>query len=153
MRPPLPPRDQPIDHDVQVRFDVQPLHVVQHGHAFVPRRAVGHVRRARMTVQQALRILRDEGLTVSRPGSGVFVREKTARAVSLPRQAERAFKAEDVRIDFIGSTSKTPHAAPADLLDKIRSGRLNPSSVRRADILMNALFERATAQCEQPELV
>src|SRR4249920_264139 len=30
---------------------------------------------ARMTVQQAIRLLRDEGLIVSRQGSGVFVRE------------------------------------------------------------------------------
>ena len=29
---------------------------------------------ARMTVQQALRVLRDEGLIVTRQGSGVFVR-------------------------------------------------------------------------------
>jgi DNA-binding GntR family transcriptional regulator len=31
---------------------------------------------ARMTIQQAMRILRDEGLIVSRQGSGVFVREQ-----------------------------------------------------------------------------
>lgn len=85
---------------------------------------------ARMTVQQALRILRDEGLTVSRQGSGVFVREKTARAVGLRPHVERAFEAEDVRIDFVGFTSETLHGALAEPLDKIRSGRLNPSSVR-----------------------
>src|SRR4051794_38221054 len=32
---------------------------------------------ARMTVQQALRLLREDGLIVSRQGSGVFVRERT----------------------------------------------------------------------------
>src|SRR5487761_993812 len=37
---------------------------------------------ARMTVQQAIRVLRDEGLVVSRQGSGVFVRERTARAIA-----------------------------------------------------------------------
>ncbi len=37
---------------------------------------------ARMTVQQAIRLLRDEGLIVSRQGSGVFVRERTARAIA-----------------------------------------------------------------------
>jgi DNA-binding GntR family transcriptional regulator len=31
-----------------------------------------------MTVQQAMRVLREEGLIVSRQGSGVFVRERTA---------------------------------------------------------------------------
>lgn len=34
---------------------------------------------ARMTVQQAMRLLREEGLIVSRQGSGVFVRERTER--------------------------------------------------------------------------
>lgn len=38
---------------------------------------------ARMTVQQAIRVLRDEGLIVSRQGSGVFVRESTERPVEL----------------------------------------------------------------------
>jgi Bacterial regulatory proteins, gntR family len=38
---------------------------------------------ARMTTQQAMHILRDEGLIVSRQGSGVFVRERTTRAVAL----------------------------------------------------------------------
>ncbi|MGH3518554.1 MAG: GntR family transcriptional regulator [Haloechinothrix sp.] len=38
---------------------------------------------AGMTVQQAIRILRDEGLIVSRQRSGVFVRERTQRPVDL----------------------------------------------------------------------
>lgn len=85
---------------------------------------------ARMTVQQALRILRDDGLTVSRQGSGVYVRERTARPVGLRPYVERAFDADDVRIDFVGYTSETLHGAITEPLDKIRSGRLTPQSVR-----------------------
>jgi len=46
---------------------------------------------APMTVQNALRELREEGLIVSRQGSGVFVRERTERPVGLRPHIERAF--------------------------------------------------------------
>ncbi|MGL5823707.1 MAG: GntR family transcriptional regulator [Nocardioides sp.] len=84
---------------------------------------------ARMTIQQALRILKDEGLTFSRQGSGVFVRERTARPVGLRPHIERAFAAEHVRIDFSGYTAETLHGILAGPLDLIREGRLSPQSV------------------------
>lgn len=85
---------------------------------------------ARMTVQVALRVLRDEGLTVSRQGSGVFVRERTARPVGLRPHVEQAFDQQEVRIDFSGYTSETLHGIIQEPLDKIRHGRLTPESVR-----------------------
>ena len=84
---------------------------------------------ARMTVQQALRLLRDEGLTVSRQGSGVFARERTAKPVGLRPHIERAFEAEHVSIDFSGYTAETLHGIIAEPLDKIRTGRLSPQSI------------------------
>lgn len=85
---------------------------------------------ARMTVQQALRILKDEGLTVSRQGSGVFARARTERPIGLRPHIERAFEEPDVRIDFSGYTAETLHGIIAEPLDKIRSGRLSPKSIR-----------------------
>ncbi|MGL5866585.1 MAG: GntR family transcriptional regulator [Dermatophilaceae bacterium] len=84
---------------------------------------------ARMTIQQALRILKDEGLTFSRQGSGVFVRERTARPVGLRPHIERAFAAEHVRIDFSGYTAETLHGILTGPLDLIREGRLTPQSI------------------------
>lgn len=84
---------------------------------------------ARMTIQQALRILRDEGLIVSRQGSGVFVRERTERPVGLRPHVEAAFEAEEVRIDFAGYTAETLNGAIQEPLDKIRAGKLAPASV------------------------
>src|SRR3982074_79680 len=57
---------------------------------------------ARMTIQQAIRLLRDEGLVVSRQGSGVFVRERTERPIGLRPHLERAFEESDVTVDFAG---------------------------------------------------
>lgn len=85
---------------------------------------------ARMTVQQSLRILRDEGLIVSRQGSGVFVRERTERPVGLRPHVEAAFDNDDVRIDFSGYTAETLHGVIQEPLDKIRHGRLTPKSVQ-----------------------
>ena len=46
---------------------------------------------ARMTVQQAIRLLRSEGLVVSRQGSGVFVRnERSDRSSSGPRSSRHS---------------------------------------------------------------
>lgn len=84
---------------------------------------------ARMTVQQAIRILRDEGLVVSRQGSGVFVRERTQRPVDLRSHLELAFEEPEVSVDFAGFSGETLHGALAEPLDKIRAGRLRPESV------------------------
>jgi DNA-binding transcriptional regulator YhcF (GntR family) len=85
---------------------------------------------ARMTVQQALRIVRDEGLTVSRQGSGVFVRERAVRPTGLRPHIERIFEAETVSIDFVGYTSETLQGAISEPLDKVRSGRLTPREIQ-----------------------
>lgn len=85
---------------------------------------------ARMTVQQAVRLLRDEGLIVSRQGSGVFVRARTERPVGLRPHIERAFGADRVTVDFAGFSGETLAGVMAEPLDKIRSGRLTPSSIR-----------------------
>jgi DNA-binding transcriptional regulator YhcF (GntR family) len=84
---------------------------------------------ARMTVQQAIRLLRDEGLVVSRQGSGVFVRERTARAIALRPHVERAFEQPKVSIDFAGFSGETLHGVLQEPLDKIRLGQLVPESV------------------------
>lgn len=85
---------------------------------------------ARMTIQQALRILKDEGLVASRQGSGMFVRERTSRPVGLRPHIERAFEQAQVRIDFSGYTAETLHGMLAEPLDKVREGRLSPHSIR-----------------------
>ncbi|PZS26629.1 MAG: GntR family transcriptional regulator [Pseudonocardiales bacterium] len=84
---------------------------------------------ARMTVQQAMRLLRDEGLIVSRQGSGVFVRERTERPVGLRPHIERAFERDRVTLDFAGFSGETLHGAIQEPLDKIRAGRLRPTTV------------------------
>jgi DNA-binding transcriptional regulator YhcF (GntR family) len=85
---------------------------------------------ARMTVQQALRLLRDEGLIVSRQGSGVFVRARTERPVGLRPHIERAFEKPQVTIDFAGFSGETLHGALQEPLDQIRVGRHVPESIR-----------------------
>jgi DNA-binding transcriptional regulator YhcF (GntR family) len=89
-----------------------------------------HYSVARMTIQQALRILREEGLVLSRSGSGVFVRERTERPVGLRPHVEAAFEEPEVRIDFAGYTGETLHGVLQEPLDKIRVGRLRPESVQ-----------------------
>lgn len=83
-----------------------------------------------MTVQQALRILKDEALVVSRQGSGMFARERTEKPIGLRPHVEKAFASKSVRIDFLGYTVETLHGAIAEPLDKIRSGRLTPQSIQ-----------------------
>lgn len=85
---------------------------------------------ARMTVQQAMKVLREESLIVSRQGSGVFVRERTERPVGLRPHIERAFEEPNVTIDFAGFSGETLQGAMTEPLDKIRVGRLTPKSVR-----------------------
>jgi len=85
---------------------------------------------ARMTIQQAIRILRDEGLITSRAGSGVFARANPEPPVGLHSQLERAFDAEDVTLDFFGITGDALQEAMREPLDKIRTGRHHPRSIR-----------------------
>ena len=85
---------------------------------------------SRMTIQQALRVLKDESLVVSRQGSGVFARERTEKPVGLRPHIEKACEADEVSIDFLGYTAETLHGAIAEPLDKIRAGRLTPKSIR-----------------------
>jgi len=84
---------------------------------------------ARMTVQQALRVLRAEGLTVSRQGSGVYVRERTERPVGLRPHVEAVFERQHVSIDFAGFSGETLHGALQEPLDKIRAGQLRPRTI------------------------
>jgi DNA-binding transcriptional regulator YhcF (GntR family) len=85
---------------------------------------------ARMTVQQAMRVLRDEGLIVSRQGSGVFVRERTERPVGLRPHIEQAFAQDRVSLDFAGFSGETLQGVVQEPLDMIRAGRLHPESLR-----------------------
>lgn len=100
---------------------------------------------ARMTVQQAMRLLREEGLIVSRQGSGVFVRERTERPVGLRPHIERAFEQDRVTLDFAGFSGETLHGAIQEPLDKIRVGRLRLASVR-----VRALLPDPTAPWSLP---
>jgi DNA-binding transcriptional regulator YhcF (GntR family) len=92
---------------------------------------------ARMTVQQALRVLRDEGLIVSRQGSGVFVRGRSERPVGLRPHVERAFERPQVSIDFAGFSGETLHGVIQEPLDKIRVGRLTPEAISIRMLLVN----------------
>lgn len=85
---------------------------------------------SRMTVQHAIRTLREDGLVVSRQGSGVFVRHRTARPVGLRPIVERAFQQPHVAIDFFGFTAETLLGVIHEPLDKIRSGAASaPDSI------------------------
>jgi DNA-binding transcriptional regulator YhcF (GntR family) len=84
---------------------------------------------SRGTAQDALRVLKNEGLIVSVQGRGVYVRERTARPVDLRTHIERAFEQPDVSIDFAGFSGETLHGAIQEPLDKIRAGRLTPESI------------------------
>ncbi|MFI2232275.1 GntR family transcriptional regulator [Nocardia testacea] len=84
---------------------------------------------AKATVEGAIRILRDEGLVISRKGSGVFVRERTERPVGLRPHIEHAFEARSVTLDFAGFSGETLHGAIAEPIDRIREGRLRPESL------------------------
>lgn len=84
---------------------------------------------ARMTIQNALRILRDEGLIVSRQGTGVFVRGRAERPVGLRPHIEQAFRREHVSIDFAGFSGETLHGALVEPLDMVRGGRFTPESI------------------------
>ncbi len=85
---------------------------------------------ARMTVQNAVRVLRDEELVVSRQGSGVFVRSRAERPVGLRPHVERAFEQRpDVSIDFAGFSGETLLGVLQEPLDKVRAGDLPTQSI------------------------
>ena len=84
---------------------------------------------AKATAEAALRALREEGLVVSRPGSGTYVRERTERPVGLRPHIEQAFESTTVTVDFAGFSGETLHGAIAEPLDRIREGRLRPESL------------------------
>ncbi|MCW3158634.1 GntR family transcriptional regulator [Micropruina sonneratiae] len=84
---------------------------------------------ARMTVQQALRLLKDEYLVVSRQGSGVFARQRMERPVGIRPHIEAAFTEDAVTIDFAGYTGETLAGSLLEPIDKIRDGRLHPSTI------------------------
>jgi DNA-binding transcriptional regulator YhcF (GntR family) len=85
---------------------------------------------APMTAQKAVGLLRDEGLVISRQGKGSFVRQRTERSVGLRPHVEAIFESGAVAIDFAGFSGETLQGVISEPLDKIRSGRLQPESLR-----------------------
>jgi DNA-binding transcriptional regulator YhcF (GntR family) len=106
---------------------------------------------APMTVQNAIRELRDEGLIVSRQGSGVFVRERTERPVGLRPHIERAFETSKVTIDFAGFSGETLAGVIQEPLDKIRIGRLRPESIH-VRILVPDTSQPMAIPCQADDL-
>lgn len=84
---------------------------------------------ARETVKAALRILDRERLVISRQGSGAYVRAQTERPVGLRPHVEAAFDQPHVSIDYAGFSGETLNNTLAEALDKVRVGRLKPSSL------------------------
>lgn len=85
---------------------------------------------ARETVKAALRLLDQERLIVSRQGSGAYVRARTERAREMRPHVEAAFERPHVTIDFAGFSGETLSNTLAEVLDKVRAGRLTPQSLR-----------------------
>lgn len=84
----------------------------------------------RETVKAALRILDGERLTISRQGSGTYVRVQAERPVGLRPHVEAAFERAHVSIDFAGFSGETLHNTLVEVLDKVRAGRLTPESLK-----------------------
>ncbi|ONI68261.1 hypothetical protein BWI15_35165 [Kribbella sp. ALI-6-A] len=82
-----------------------------------------------MTVQQALKLLRDVGLIVSWVGSGVHVPGRADQATGLRPLIEQAIEKTRVTIDFAGLTGETLLGALEEPIERIRRGRLTPESV------------------------
>lgn len=85
---------------------------------------------SRMTVNQSLRVLRDEGLLLTRPGSGVYVRVPVERQIHLGAHLESAFARQHVSVDFSGLSGESLQNALADVLAKVRVGRYTPESIQ-----------------------
>ncbi len=110
---------------------------------------------ARETVKRALEQLRSERLIVTRQGSGAFVRAQTQRAVELRPHIEAAFERPHVRIDFAGFSGETLRDALAEVLDKVRVGRLAPETIAVRVLVSDmsvpmALPARAETQSDDP---
>lgn len=84
---------------------------------------------ARGTVQEAMRVLKDEGIIASQRGGRTSVRARTERPIELRPHVETAFEHPQVAIDFAGYTSETLHGILQEPLDQVRSGRLAPESI------------------------
>lgn len=84
---------------------------------------------SKVTAQQAVAELKNEGLVFSRPGAGVYARERTEKPVGLRPHLERAFVEPNVTVDFAGFSGETLHGAISEPLDKIRDGRFRPDSI------------------------
>jgi DNA-binding transcriptional regulator YhcF (GntR family) len=110
---------------------------------------------ARETVKSALRLLREDRLIVTRPGSGAFVRAQTKRPVGLRPHVESAFSRDQVTLDFAGFSAETLHGVLAEPLDKVRAGSLVPQSIHMRLLLPDtaqvmALPQRADTGADDP---
>ncbi|MFE9651565.1 GntR family transcriptional regulator [Micromonospora sp. NPDC006431] len=110
---------------------------------------------ARETIKRALEALRSERLIVTRQGSGAFVRAQTQRAVELRPHIEAAFERPHVTIDFAGFSGETLRDALAEVLDKVRVGRLAPETIAVRVLVSDmsvpmALPARAETQSDDP---
>lgn len=110
---------------------------------------------ARETVKRALDVLRAERLIVTRQGSGAFVRAQTQRPVELRPHIEAAFEQPHVTIDFAGFSGETLRDALAEVLDKVRVGRLAPETITVRILVSDmtvpmALPSRAETQADDP---
>lgn len=112
---------------------------------------------ARMTAKAAITLLENERLVVSRQGSGVFVRAQTERPVGLRPLIEVAFGQHEVSIDFAGFSGETLNNALAEVLDKVRAGRLTPESISLRVLIADttvpmALPRRVGADAGDPDI-
>ncbi len=110
---------------------------------------------ARETIKRALEVLRSERLIITRQGSGAFVRAQTQRAVELRPHIEAAFERAHVTIDFAGFSGETLRDALAEVLDKVRVGRLAPETIAVRVLVSDmsvpmALPARAETQSDDP---
>ncbi|MGI9612805.1 MAG: GntR family transcriptional regulator [Acidimicrobiales bacterium] len=92
---------------------------------------------ARMTIQKAIQILREEDLIVSRQGSGVFVKGRATTGTGLRSAVDSGFEAEQVTIDFFGNNTESLRSALADPLERVRRGRYTPDLVRLRAVVPN----------------
>ncbi|WP_265443752.1 GntR family transcriptional regulator [Flexivirga meconopsidis] len=113
---------------------------------------------ARMTVLQAIRLLREDGYVLSRAGSGVYVRKPATAVTSLASSVQAAFSHRNVRIAFFGSGGRHLVEGARQAVDRVVPGNrprevdirwltpaLAPSEHRRYGGLMDDLLTSAEA--------